>query len=450
MGVPLAQMAMQRASQASPGFAPVSLHRASELVVGQNAAATTAAQPSAVRGQRASSPSAWMGGPAPCMHQWQGQDDAPNSAEKPAPQSTSRGAPTPGGAVRLSSGNQQAHSPPRAPPRARGSLSGPPPDATALWDIGETGPCLQSNCPTCTETRRRGFVLCRLPCGHTVRALVEEVPSGGCWGLGGIGARSESPPMLCNPQRERDLAGASSPPPRIMRQVSGIRNLPSVGVVAPTVTGGHAAHQQPAVPQSPPRGPGAAQQLTSRSNGGSGGGNGATGSGATASPTGASIPVSVVTSPSRSMSDARGEKVRRQSGGVDNSASVDNPRRHSADIALQPSPTTQTQVVTDSRGDVLHRMCNVILLSPQSAEKEQQLKVRGQIIGTYWDERDVGPRLDDPGEVQVIITYVDPSERSVPLLFPTPAAQSFGDTETTEGNIIKWKASLCKVGKKFS
>jgi len=111
---------------------------------------------------------------------------------------------------------------------------------------------------------------------------------------------------------------------------------------------------------------------------------------------------------------------------------------------------TVVEVVTDSRGDVLHRMCNVILLSPQSPDKEQQLKVRGQIIGTFWDERDVGPTLDHPGEVQIMVTYVDASERSVPLLFATKYAQNFGDTETTEGNVIKWKASLCKVGKKFS
>lgn len=108
------------------------------------------------------------------------------------------------------------------------------------------------------------------------------------------------------------------------------------------------------------------------------------------------------------------------------------------------------EVVTDSRGDVLHRMCNVILLCPQASDKEQQLKVRGQIIGTYWDERDIGPTLDHPGEVQVMVTYVDSSERNAPLLFPTQYAATFGDTETAEGNIIKWKASLCKVGKKFS
>lgn len=115
-----------------------------------------------------------------------------------------------------------------------------------------------------------------------------------------------------------------------------------------------------------------------------------------------------------------------------------------------PEPTTQAEVVTDSRGDVLHRMCNVILLSPQSPDATEQLKVRGQIIGTYWDSREVGPHLDYPGEVQVMISYVDASERHVPLLFPTQYAQTFADCETAEGNIVKWKATLVKVGKKFS
>jgi len=111
------------------------------------------------------------------------------------------------------------------------------------------------------------------------------------------------------------------------------------------------------------------------------------------------------------------------------------------------------EVVTDSRGDVLHRMCNVILLSKESPDTTDQLKVRGQIIGTYWDAQKVGPALENPQEVQIMITYVDPSERAMPLIFPTPMVQTFADCETNAsegGNIIKWKASLCKVGKKFS
>lgn len=465
VGVPLAQMAMQRASQANHSVGPASLHRASEIVVGQVSATGTAAQLPAVRGQRASSPRAWVGGPAQCMQHVHGQDDAQVSSEKPA-NGTSRGAPSQGGAVRLSSGNNTAHSPARAPPRARASLAGPPPDAAVVWDFGDGGSCQHANCLTCAETRRRGFIFCRLPCGHTVRALLEDAPPSSCWVQNGIGARSESPVTRGSTQRDREQGGASSPPPRIMRQVSRIRNQSSIGVVAPSANGQIA-------PQSPARGPGSpaspqqtpcamyrkatsslssfviardVQPPTNAVDGGSLCGGGSPG-GTSGTPTGSSfpVPVNIVGAPSRSMSDARGEKVRRQSGGE-----ASNWSRHAGDTPLQPMPTTQTQVVTDSRGDVLHRMCNVILLLPQSSEKEQQLKVRGQIVGTYWDERDVGPRLDDPGEVQVIVTYVDPSERSVPLLFPTAAAQAFGDTETTDGNIIKWKASLCKVGKKFS
>jgi len=111
--------------------------------------------------------------------------------------------------------------------------------------------------------------------------------------------------------------------------------------------------------------------------------------------------------------------------------------------------TTTAEVVTDSRGDVLHKGTNVILLS-QSADKEQQLKVRGQIIGTYWDEQDLGPHLDHSGEVQLMVTYVDPSERATPLAFPTSHAATFGDVENADSPFIKWRAGLCKVGKKFA
>lgn len=141
------------------------------------------------------------------------------------------------------------------------------------------------------------------------------------------------------------------------------------------------------------------------------------------------------------------------------SSASEKPRKHTSDAAhvdgraegrRHASEATVAEVVTDIRGDVLHRMCNVILLTPQTPDREQQLKVRGQIIGTFWDESDIGPSLCHPGEVQVMVTYVDPSERGVALLFPTKNAQTFGDTETAEGNIIKWKATLCKVGKKFA
>lgn len=160
---------------------------------------------------------------------------------------------------------------------------------------------------------------------------------------------------------------------------------------------------------------------------------------------------------SRGVPSASSERVRKHGGGCGGDANprtdstVDyrqEGRRHTATDA-----PTIAEVVTDSRGDVLHKLCNVILLAPHShTDREQQLKVRGQITGTFWDhKRDIGwPALDHPGEVQVMVTYVDAAERSVPLLFPTQFANTFGETETPEGNLIKWKAALCKVGKKFS
>lgn len=386
------------------------------------------------------------------------------------------------GAVRSFSSGQQAHSPTRTMPSR--SQVGPVrlvSNGPAL--VLDESACLQLDCPSCMQIRRSGFVLCRLPCGHTVRAQIVDVEPVTGWGCstscGGVGGRSESPTVLTAHQRERDHAGTSPPPRSILRQVSGVRNpVPSVAITAPLGSGNH-----PPAPLSPPRGPAspsspqqtpgtmfrkstssltslaanalyppiaipregaqshtgdshAAQQMTSRSSGGGG----------------ASLGASGFASPSRGALAAGSEKARKHDGAFGMrteptyDARLDGPRRTSAG----PMATTEAEVVTDSRGDVLHKMCNVILLSPQSIDKEQQLKVRGQIIGTYWDEQNIGPLLDHPSEVQVMVTYVDASERNQPLLFPTRHAHTFGETETTEGNIIKWKASLCKVGKKFS
>lgn len=346
---------------------------------------------------------------------------------------------------------------------------------------------LHGDCPTCMETRRRGFVLCRLPCGHTVRAQIvdTELPAGH-WGGGGggpAGARSESPPILSG---QRDREQLTSPPPRsIVRQVSGIRNpVPSVGILAPLGNSG------PPAPLSPPRGPASpsspqqtpgtmyrkatssltsfniprqesgqppnvevnpGQQMTSRSSGGGGGLGGSSqgGIGVDRLVSGGQLPLPTREASTRDKARAPRELVR-----TAHEPFAPEPRRASAvdgsaGAAHRPEATV-AEVVTDSRGDVLNRMCNVILLSSQSADKQKQLKVRGQIIGTYWDERDIGPTLDHPTEVQVMVTYVDSSERSASLLFPTKYATTFGDTETAEGNIIKWKAALCKVGKKFT
>merc|ERR1719223_2432478 len=226
---------------------------------------------------------------------------------------------------------------------------------------------------------------------------------------GPSGRRSESPCFPAGLQHERgEVAGTSPAHGGIVRQVSLVRNpVPSVGIL--TTLGNQPQH--PPAPLSPPRGPAspsspqqtpgmmhrkATSSLTNFSISREGTGEGTQG---------------------QQMTSRSTEKVHRHSSDMP----VSDGRRH----VTKP---TVAEIVTDSRGDVLHRMCNVILLSPQSPDKEQQLKVRGQIIGTY----------------------VDPSERSVPLIYPTKHAQTFGDTETADGNVIKWKAALCKVGKKFT
>jgi len=457
-----AQVSMQRPTQGAL-FAPSNsaYPRASELNSNQ------------MRSQRTSSPKAWTASPMPLSapQRYASPDETfVGASEKPALKAT----PGPG-VVRSSSGSQQALSPPRS------ALGRGPPQQVE----GENSAGLHCDCPTCMETRRRGFVLCRLPCGHTVRAQIvdSELPAG-CWGggsgPGGCGARSESPPLLSAQQRDRDHTVTSSPPRSIMRQVSGIRNpVPSVGILAPL------GNQHPPAPLSPPRGPASpsspqqtpgtmyrkatssltsfniprdgggpppnvevvpTQQMTSRSSGGGGGGCSGLG-GSSQGGVGGEGRV-VPGPPSREASTREKGPRRHERELVRTEAPLEaRARRDTCDSTNGP---TVAEVVTDSRGDVLHRMCNVILLSPQSNDKEQQLKVRGQIIGTYWDERDIGPSLDHPGEVQVMVTYVDACERSSSLLFPTKYATTFGDTETAEGNIIKWKASLCKVGKKFS
>eukprot|EP00427_Karlodinium_veneficum_P027056 CAMPEP_0169208568 /NCGR_PEP_ID=MMETSP1016-20121227/14197_1 /TAXON_ID=342587 /ORGANISM="Karlodinium micrum, Strain CCMP2283" /LENGTH=455 /DNA_ID=CAMNT_0009285943 /DNA_START=18 /DNA_END=1383 /DNA_ORIENTATION=- len=441
-----AQMSMQRPTQGTL-FATSSLpiHRAPEL------------NSNHMRSQRTSSPKAWTASPI-APQRYASDETFVGVSEKADAKAT----PGPG-VVRSSSGSQQALSPPRS------GLGRSPQQQVD----GQCSSGLHFDCPTCLETRRRGFVLCRLPCGHTVRAQIldSELPAG-CWGGGSgpRGARSESPPLLSAQQRERDHTVTSSPPRSIMRQVSGIRNnVPSVGILAP-----HGNQLPPGAcfeaPLSPPRGPASpsspqhtpgtmyrkatssltsfniprdgggpppnvevalTQQMTSRSSGGGAcsglGGSSQGGVGGE----GRAVPGP----PSREASTR--EKPRRHERELVRTEMALDARRGTCESLSGP---TVAEIVTDSRGDVLHRMCNVILLSPQSTDKEQQqLKVRGQIIGTYWDERDIGPTLDHPGEVQVMVTYVDSSERSTSLLFPTKYATNFSDTETAEGNIIKWK-----------
>jgi len=282
------------------------------------------------------------------------------------------------------------------------------------------------------------------------------------------GRRAESPLVASGQQLDREGSSTSSHTHGVVRQVSLVRSpVPSVGILT---TLGNGSQRAPAPlspargqasPSSPQQTPGTMyrkapssltnicmthegtghsgveegqlpQQMTSRSSTGGGGG------------------APSVSGPlSRCVSSIGNEKPRRRTSDVA-AWRADAQLDGRADGRRHAGEATVAEVVTDSRGDVLHKMCNVILLSMQAPDREQQLKVRGQIIGTYWDERDIGPSLCNPGEVQVMVTYVDPSERSVALLFPTKHAQTFGDTETAEGNLIKWKATLCKVGKKFS
>lgn len=112
-----------------------------------------------------------------------------------------------------------------------------------------------------------------------------------------------------------------------------------------------------------------------------------------------------------------------------------------------PPPVVASEPLADCSGGPLGIWSNVTLLAPGDAP----LRVRGQIVGTYWEQRtDIGPQLRSPGEVQVLVTFVEPGHRSVPLLHPTERARTFGDTETADGNVIRWEAALCRIGKKFT
>jgi len=313
--------------------------------------------------------------------------------------------------------------------------------------------------------------------------LTEEAP----------GVRSESPPALrAGHQRERDHMAASPPPRSIVRQVSGVRHqVPSVGLPAPPGAAGPLSplrgpaasptspHQTPSMIHrkasssttsftlscegTQPVQPGAAAtgdspavpQMTSRSSNGSGAAADATRAvGHDPNLRQVRIGQPVLSGSSQVPTSSLDRlALDRSAAGLDRAArgtSVTPANSVGEKLPGRRETLTVAEVVTDSRGDVLHRMCNVILLSPLTGDREQQLKVRGQIIGTYWDAWDAGPALEHPGEVQVMVTYVDASERGVALLYPSKHVQTFADTETTEGNVIKWRANLCKVGKKFS
>eukprot|EP00928_Gymnodinium_smaydae_P028553 TRINITY_DN21741_c0_g1_i1.p1 TRINITY_DN21741_c0_g1~~TRINITY_DN21741_c0_g1_i1.p1 ORF type:complete len:531 (+),score=77.71 TRINITY_DN21741_c0_g1_i1:88-1593(+) len=351
------------------------------------------------------------------------------------PVRSSSGGPPPSGVgpVRSSSGGQpQPLSPTRSgQPRGAGH---PPPSAQMAQaaaaseaarhagEAAESRGCAHPDCSVCLEHRKRGYVLVRLPCGHTARAQLVDVGPDLLAGWSGgavVGARSDSPPLLTAMLRDRDHAGTSPPPRSIMRQVSGVRNpVPSVGIAAP-LSGGSLAHQaaglgphgglsSPSPQPTPgtmyrkatssmtslattqlyppgfaiPREGGSDSQplgqITSRSSNGGCGGN---------------PPGATPGAPTRGVSSAASEKARksdgglRPDGGMQDGGGICGGGGCGARRGYTADATTVAEVVTDSRGDVLHRLCNVILLCPQNVDKEQQLKVRGQVVGTYWDTR---------------------------------------------------------------
>merc|ERR1719461_1990110 len=76
-------------------------------------------------------------------------------------------------------------------------------------DFPDDGVCLHSDCQTCMDTRKRGFVLCRLSCGHTIRAQFFETECN--WSYGTAGVRSESPSLVAVHQRDHDCITTSPP-----------------------------------------------------------------------------------------------------------------------------------------------------------------------------------------------------------------------------------------------
>jgi len=404
--------------------------------------------PGPLRSQRTSSPKAWMAAPlvgpmlsaSVAMHGSAGP-------RAPSPDETFVGM---GGAldkqavssrtgpVRMQSGNpQKALSPSRTHlSSSRTSVPGSIQVAVDTVEFGVSCAGLHHHCATCLETRRRGYINVKLQCGHMVRAqIVEADMPGPC-------------DMAMSPH-----ARAGIPPHSIVRQVSGVRNPPPASGISSSTMGS----MHPSAPLSPPRGPPgglvsssspqvtpatmyrtgkATSSLTSFNIPREGTGplenqpqarRGGAGSGAVAGGSGSGGGVGAV---------GAGEPAGEQRGGV-----------------LEPPPrqTTTAEVVTDCRGDVLHKNTNVILLSPhQTSGTEQQLRVRGQIVGTYWDENDTGPHLSNASEVQVMVTYIDAMDRGTALLFPTKQVSTFADTESDMQNVIRWKATMCKVGKKFA
>jgi len=306
------------------------------------------------------------------------------------------------------------------------------------------------DCLVCAETRRAGYVLCKLPCGHTVRAQIVD--------NGNVRFESSSP-AVASPRNlksnhsdaasqfqgvaplDRTLNSTFPDSPQRSRSIDTV----SVNVVNSPLQKTTASHHiaSPSTRQLTPRpmlrrgtsvsanpgpprnavGPLDVDLLTRKGPGQPG-------------PTTLCTPLVSV----------RGERT--------------TGRPRDVHTCVDPTPAAEARKaslsqanipdVHDCDSNVLHKLCNVTLLMACGEDsKVEHLRVRGTLVGTYSDQSDVGPRLDNPDEIQVIVTYVDASARSLPLLFPGQKARTFRDTETPEGNLIKWRASLCRMGKKF-
>lgn len=305
-----------------------------------------------------------------------------------------------------------------------------------------------AGCGICAEHSRRVFDV-TLPCGHVVKVqMVGSAPSG---------ARIfETPGMVPT------VVVPAQRGHHVIRQVSGVRNHGQVVAVA--VHGG-----SPPAPMSPPRGQGplmtphtvyrhnsagtleegvagmagapqASPQMSSRS-AASGAGPAGHSGGYPPGPPGQQVhglgvqgPAKgrVAALPSQPSADVvRGEVAHRQGPAAE--AGGQAPSR--------------CQKLLDCRGSELHKDSEVILLvQPRGERKPHQVKVRAKIVATHLDMNDASQQS---GDVQVLVTYVDPSERKTALQFPTESATTFGDAERIGNCFIKWRASLCRVGKRF-
>eukprot|EP00927_Polykrikos_kofoidii_P058105 TRINITY_DN5243_c0_g2_i1.p1 TRINITY_DN5243_c0_g2~~TRINITY_DN5243_c0_g2_i1.p1 ORF type:complete len:514 (-),score=63.88 TRINITY_DN5243_c0_g2_i1:77-1618(-) len=381
-----------------------------------------------------------------------------NVAKVDKSQAPVQDAPARVGPIRANSGGQPSLLSPKLPlPSRAATVSVPIPTAELVTDVASVA-CLDATCPTCMDMKHHETMLCRLPCGHIVQVQLVDSDSKSlaaaataAAAASGTGLAPKATIATLASIGDRDNPGQKG----IIRQASALLNpvppdtpyssapmSPSRGPASPSspqhtpsmmYRRPNASTTSFSIPREQHRDPHIAQQITSRSCAGSGV-DGEIGQGALSR-----------------VGSLAGENVYRQrthDGGMGTREDLLTGNR--AEV-LRLRSAGDPRRVTDCRGNLLVDMCDVILLSPKSRlSMEQELHVRGKIVGLFSRERDVGPELDDSSQVQVLVTFVDASERNTPLMFPSEAATVFGDTETHSGNVIKWKACFCKLGKKFS